>query len=450
MTLKPISVFAINLKSRADRRKFILSQFMSREEFQFCLVEAQVHSIGATGLWFTIRHILNDRVGPKDEYIILCQDDHLFTKEYSKEHLLYCIHEAQSLQADILACGVSGFTSAIPISEHIFWGEKFSGLQFTIIFRKFFQKILDANFETVNAADLKLCALTENKFFIYPFLSIQKEFGYSDVTPGNNVQGYIDKGFKDSDEKVKIINTVSTFYKQKLKVTEALKSFAGIESVVIPTYIIHLNETTKCLSAIEKQFAGRHEFAVTIIEGNHDKINESGSCLSIKKIIKTAIENDDDVIIICREGHQFTENYQRANFLKLVYQAGLFGCNLLIGGMDAFNLALPVTNNIFWIDSFGPSQFFVIYRSFYTNILQEPFCDSDTLESKFSEMTSSKMAIHPFISEKKNIVNMSMNNLRNITTIEYPKSNERLVGIKNAWKKFNHEALNQITLTRIK
>lgn len=448
MSLKPISVFAINLKSRADRRKFILSQFIAREEFQFYLIDAHKHNIGAMGLWITIRHILKDLADSEDEYIILCQDDHLFTKEYSKEQLLHCINEARSFNADMLSFGVSGFTSAIPISQHIYWVEKFSGLQFTVIFRKFFQKILDADFESINAADLKLCELTENKFFTYPFLSIQKDFGYSDVTSGNNVRGHVDNAFKDCNEKVEIINTVSAFYKQKLRATEMLKSFAGIESAVIPVYVIPQKGKAECLGAIKKQFAGKHEFAVTIIEECHHKVKESESWQSIRKIIEKAIESDDDVIIICREDHQFTERYQRANFLKLVYQAGLLECNILIDGMDSFNLSLPVTNNIFWIDSFHSSQFFVIYRSFYKKILQEAFCDSDTLESKFSEMTSSKMAVHPFISEKKNILNISMNNLRNIT-IQHSNSNERLIAIKNAWKKFTHEVSGQISLARI-
>lgn len=223
------------------------------------LVEAFEHPVGAIGLWKTIRHILKDLVSPEDEYIILCQDDHLFTREYSEEHLLHCINKARTLNADILSFGISGFTSAIEVSDNLYWVEKFSGLQFTVIFRKFFQKILETDFETVSAADLKLCELTENKFFIYPFLSIQKEFGYSDVTAGNNIYGHVDNAFKDCNEKVSIINAVSTFYKQKLKATTALKSFAGIESVVIPFYRIHLNEITENLSATEKQFAGRHE-----------------------------------------------------------------------------------------------------------------------------------------------------------------------------------------------
>jgi hypothetical protein len=436
-----IRSFIVNLKRRTDRRAHTIKQFEDRNEFEMNLVEAFENTVGAIGLWSTIRHILKDLVEPKDEYIILCQDDHLFTKEYSKEHLLYCIDKAKSLHADILACGVSGFTSAIPISEHIFWGEKFSGLQFTVIFRKFFQKILDANFETVNAADLKLCELTENKFFIYPFLSIQKEFGYSDVTPGNNVQGYIDKGFKDCDEKAEIINTVSIFYNQKIKAKEEFKKLAGFESVVIPTYTIYLNEKTECLRNIEKQFKGKEEFNVSVIEVCHHKVKELSIWLSLKKIIETAIENDDDVIIICRENHQFTEYYEAGYFIPLIWKAGLLGCNVLIGGMDAFNLALPITNNIFWIDSFRSSKFFVIYKSFYKNILQEPFSDSDALESKFSEMTSSKMALHPFISEQKDLGDMSINgksNSRNSVAL-HGDTNERLVKIKNVWNKFNNQ-----------
>ena len=436
-----IRLYAINLKSRADRREFIISQFNDKQDFLFYLVEAHEHSTGAIGLWITIRHILKELVEPKDEYIILCQDDHLFTSDYSKEYLFDCINQAQSLGADILACGVSGFTSAIKVSDNLYWVEKFSGLQFTVIFRKFFQKILDTDFENINAADLKLCELTENKFFIYPFLSIQKEFGYSDVTNGNNVKGIVENGFRDSDEKVKIITSVSNSYKEQLKAIALLNSFAGLESVVMLAYIIHKKVETECHSNIEKQFDGKDEFAVKIIEPCHHQSKESGICLSIKKIIETAIKNDDDVIIICREDHQFTKHYERSHFIKLIWQAGLLGCNVLVGGMRTFNLALPITDNIFWIDSFQSSAFFVIYKSFYKKILQEEFCDTDTLESKFSEMTSNKMALHPFISEQKDFGDMERddkNSFQNIVVLNSTNANQRLIENKNAWNKFGN------------
>ncbi len=440
MNKKTLNVYAINLKSRSDRREFILSQFYGKQEFKFYLVEAFKKSIGAKGFWMTIQYILKSLAEQNDEYIILCQDDHLFTKEYSKEYLLDCINQAQLLDADILACGVSGFTSAIKASNNLYWVEKFSGLQFTVIFRKFFQKILDADFENINAADLKLCELTENKFFTYPFLSIQKEFGYSDVTAGNNNKGTVEEGFRDSDEKVKIINSVSTFYKQKLITIAPLKSFAGIGSVVIPAYIIH--QSTEGVCSIEKQFAGKEEFDVTIIKACEQKVKEFSLWLRLKKIIQTAIENDEDVIIICRQDHQFTNDYDRCYFLKLIWQAGLLGCNVLIGGMKTFNLALPITENIFWIDSFQSSAFFVIYKSFYKKILQEPFCDTDTLESKFSEMTSNKMALYPFISEWKDLGDMERNdknNFRKIVVQNSTNANQRLIEIKNAWNRFGNQ-----------
>ena len=439
MTKKRIPVYAVNLKSRIDRKKFILSQFDGKEEFQFYLIEAHQHRIGAMGLWGTIRYILNDLVCPEVEYIILCQDDHLFTKEYSKELLLCCIDEATSLGADILSCGVSGFTSAINVSENLYWVEKFSGLQLTVLFRNFFQKILDSSFENINAADLKFCQLTEKKFFIYPFLSIQKEFGYSDVTNGNNVKGIVENGFRDSDEKVKIITSVSNSYEEQLKAIAVPKNFAALESVVIPAYIIR--QTTEYLGAIEKQFVGRQEFSITITEACDHQSKESDIWLSIKKIIQTAIENDEDVVIIWRQNHQFTKHYERSHFIKLVWQAGLLGCNILTGGMKTFNLALPITDNIFWIDSFQLSAFFVIYKSFYKKILQEPFCEADTLESKFSEMTSNKMLIHPFISSPADfdVVETEKKNFRKGSSLHVITADERISEIKNAWNKFGNQ-----------
>jgi hypothetical protein len=439
MNTKAVSVFAINLKSRTERRRFISSQFIDREEFDFYLIDAYEHSIGAIGLWNTIRHILQDLAKAEVEFIILCEDDHQFTPAYSIDQLLNCIEEAKEKNADILSGGISGFTSAIKVSDNLYWVEKFSGLQFTVVFQKFFQTVLDASFTCGDAADYKLCSLTENKFFIYPFLSIQKEFGYSDVTVGNNAQGHIDNVFKDSNEKVTILKTVSSFYKQRLEELTTM-DMPSLEDIIIPTYVLNFAERKK--QNTEKQFAEKKEFDVKIIEACHHKDKELALWQSLKRIIKTAIENDDDAIIICREGHQFTKHYEGSHFIKLIWQAGLLGCNVLIGGMTSFNLALPVTNNIFWIDSFRSSKFFVIYKSFYRSILQEPVCNTDTLESKFSEMTSNKMALHPFISQENGF--KSLNNKSHFGNVinQHPmKANERLIKLKNVWRKFNQTAV---------
>jgi hypothetical protein len=58
-----------------------------------------------------------------------------------------------------------------------------------ILFKQFYNAILETEFGEYDAADYKIAALTNNIFFIYPFISVQKEFGYSDATTKNNREG---------------------------------------------------------------------------------------------------------------------------------------------------------------------------------------------------------------------------------------------------------------------
>ncbi len=69
----------------------------------------------------------------------------------------------------IFSGGVSWFKTGVQISENLFWVEKFSRLQFTVIFKKFYQRILDINdFTEHDAADYKISDLTDKKLLFTP------------------------------------------------------------------------------------------------------------------------------------------------------------------------------------------------------------------------------------------------------------------------------------------
>lgn len=53
-----------------------------------------------------------------------------------------------------------------------------------VIFRSFFDKILNAPFTEDDCADWKIAELSNKKLVIYPFISTPKDFGYSDVSCG--------------------------------------------------------------------------------------------------------------------------------------------------------------------------------------------------------------------------------------------------------------------------
>ncbi|GAA4309985.1 hypothetical protein [Compostibacter hankyongensis] len=393
--LQIIPTYIINLKDRKDRKKHIFKEFALKNEFNVKMIEPIKHGIGAISLWTTVKFILQDLVDDKDNYILICEDDHKFTHSYNMKFLFDNIKIAESLNADLLVGGVSSLTSLIQVSKNLYWVEKFSGLQFTIIFRKFFNHIFEADFDQTDAADYKMCSLTDHKFFIYPFISIQKDFGYSDATPKNNSKGCVKNLFKQSNEKVKLLKEVSSFYK-KYKLEIGVTNDKSWDNIMIPTYVINLRADLK--SHIQKQFEGRSEFDLMIIESCKHKIKTIELWLSIRKIIEMAIKNKDDVIIICDPTHEFTSHYTKRFLIQNIIEAHEQYADYLCGGINGFETALPIANSRFWINQILSTQFMIIYKKFFKRILNAPFHDDVISNLLLSELATNKMVIYPFIS----------------------------------------------------
>jgi len=433
----PFNVYVPNLPSRRERKENIHHEFKNRGEFHLNVVPAFEHTIGAIGLWKTIEYILRGLVSKEEDFIILCEDDHHFEESYNCHFLIEKIKEAQEKDADILSGGISWFTDAIQISKDLFWVEKFSGLQFTVIFKKFYDKILSADFVAGDAADYKISSLTENKFVIYPFISTQKEFGYSDVTNSNNEVGYISRIFKECSRRFEILKKVSNFYRRK---SQVVINERGYENIIIPTYIINPKSEVEGLNHIQMEFINKPEFNIQVIETCKHVIGPVGLWNSIIKIIKTAIENEDEVIIICEDGHQFTAHYSREYLISNILRASMQDVEILSGGIGGFKHAVPVTKNRYWINSFQCSQFTILYKSIFKKILNEPFQDTDTADSILSKISSHKMTLYPFISVQKDFgysdVGLFNKKTSELITQKFKDTNTRLNKYKEVYEKY--------------
>jgi GR25 family glycosyltransferase involved in LPS biosynthesis len=397
--VKTIPTYIINLKRRTDRKTNILKEFTDKKEFKISVVEAVEHKIGAIGLWATIRHILQDLAGSNEDYILICEDDHQFTDEYSNSLLFEYIEKAKRYKADILCGGVSCLGSSLQAQNNLFWTEQFTGAQFIILFKHFWPQIINAQFTDSDDADLKLSSLSDLVFFVYPFISVQKDYGYSDVTFRNNKPGRVKELFERSIESVKILIKLTEHY-QKLK-KKAGELIDIDENVIIPTYIINLPERTERREHIQRQFADKPEFDVTVISAIKNENGALGLWLTIRKVIKMAVEKDDDVIIICEDDHEFTNAYSKKHLLTNIFEAYEQGTEILCGGIGGFGQALPITKNRFWISSFFSTQYLILFRSIFEKILNEPFDNMVTADGILSTITSNKMTIFPFISIQK-------------------------------------------------
>jgi hypothetical protein len=212
-----LSVYVINLNDRTERRQHIEEQFRGKPEFELTWVNAVEHPIGAVGLWQSMVKAVQMAEENDDDIMIICEDDHTFTSAYSKEYLLANIIEASGQGSELLSGGIGGFGAAVPAAANRYWIDWFWCTQFIVVFKPLFQKILDYEFKDTDTADGVLSALARDKMTVYPFISIQKDFGYSDVTRANNeISGMITNHFRQTDIRLSQIHHVAHKFRQKV------------------------------------------------------------------------------------------------------------------------------------------------------------------------------------------------------------------------------------------
>jgi GR25 family glycosyltransferase involved in LPS biosynthesis len=411
-----IPTFIINLKVRSDRFEHIKKEFDGRSEFGINIVEAHTNKFGNIGLWNTMKHIIKDLANPEDEFILICEDDHLFTAEYSLQNISEAIAEAQEKNADVLLGGLSWFEDAVQVSNKLFSVKKFTGTQFTIIFRKFFPKVLEAEFGPQNTADAKIASLSDSVYFTSSFISVQKEFGYSDATEINDGTQRVQSLFIRSIVKAKTANNVRSYFLNSFSIDSISRSIFDNDDWTIPTYIINLPERKDRKAHIWEQFDERLEFDVEVVEAVKHDIGAFGHWQSIRKVIKLAMENDDDVIVICEDDHEFTPQYSKTTLFKNISIAHNLGCEYLSGGAGRFDLAVPISENLFWTDHCLSTQFVIIFKKLFQKILDVSFDEDIIGDIRLSELAANKMLLVPFISTQKDIGLSDITKLHNDQT----------------------------------
>lgn len=201
-----IPTYIIHLEERPERRIHMENQFAGRDEFELIWVDACRHKKGTVGLWESIRKAVSMAVERDDDVMILCEDDHYFTEYYNKEQFIAHIIEAHEQGTQLLIGGVGGFGSAFPTAPSRYWVDWYWSNQFLVIYRSAYRKILDYEFSDNDTADGVLSKLLSNKETIYPMISRQKSFGYSDVTSDNHCHPqYIEYYFDAAAERLERI-----------------------------------------------------------------------------------------------------------------------------------------------------------------------------------------------------------------------------------------------------
>ena len=209
-----LPVYAINLKERTERRAHIEEQFRDKTEFELIWIDAVSHPIGGAGLWQSMVNAVKMAMERNDDIMIICEDDHEFTPTYSKEYLFSSVAAAYEQGAELLSGGIGGFGVAVPVAPHRYWVDWLWCIQFIVVYKPLFQKILDYDFKDTDTTDGVLSAIAKDKMVMYPFISIQRDFGYSDVTAHNDEnKGLITNFFRQADYKMGMVHHITHRFK---------------------------------------------------------------------------------------------------------------------------------------------------------------------------------------------------------------------------------------------
>ncbi|WP_104384984.1 hypothetical protein [Sphingobacterium sp. HMA12] len=391
-----MKTYVINLIERYDRLKHIKQEFENRHEFDVTYIEGIKHVVGSIGLMESFKICVKDAKTKGLPFVLICEDDHMFTSAYTWDKLKACVSCGMYDKFDILLGGVSGFQNAIPYNDNLFWIENFSGAQFTIVFQKFFEKFLEIDLGPSQNMDIELKKYTSNIFAIFPQISVQKSFGYSDITKKNNTID-VESYFKISEERFKKILTIDAYYRK-------VNNRFIVEDLDfnIPTYVIPFHAQYD-IKHLKIEFKGKNEFdlrfasLVKLADGSIDRLN------TLKNIVMGAKMADEDVIIVCDDTHTFTTDYNCSNFKKAIINAYYLKTKMLLCALlgEANNI-LFINNSFFWIDSFLGTSFIVLYKSSFQNILDLIPDNMLCYEEQLSSITSNKLVLFPTISVSRN------------------------------------------------
>ncbi|RZK12510.1 MAG: hypothetical protein EOO43_18625, partial [Flavobacterium sp.] len=119
-----------------------------------------------------------------------------------------------------------------------------------------------------------------------------------------------------------------------------------INHLPIPTYIINLVKRPQRKKNVLKEFSGRNEFDVHVIQAIEDSFGARGLWRTICKIIEL-VPPEAEYIIICEDDHKFTNAYSEEALLDSIEKAISHKCDILLGGVSWHADSVQVDENLF-------------------------------------------------------------------------------------------------------
>lgn len=118
----------------------------------------------------------------------------------------------------------------------------------------------------------------------------------------------------------------------------------------------------------------------------------------LRTLTLDAKRNNSELFILCASEHLFSLNYSTAYLKAGIAEAEMEGADILLGGVNWFESAIQIGENLFWVDKFKGMQFVVFFKQFYDALLSVDNSAGEMTDYILSSIAFNKMLLFPFIS----------------------------------------------------
>lgn len=165
----------------------------------------------------------------------------------------------------------------------------------------------------------------------------------------------------------------------------------------IPVYILTKNEYLN--NEILGEFDNKPEFLLFKFSINKRRRSKYLIFHCFQKIIKDALNKNEEIIVICTECHRFTDNYNYETFIEQILIANSLKMKYILGGITGGVVnSVYIDRNLFWIDIHQGGDFIVLFTYSFEEVLYKVISETPSIDEYLHHLTANKMLIYPFIS----------------------------------------------------
>lgn len=111
------------------------------------------------------------------DFIILCKNYHDFPPSYNSKFFENCLLQADSIGANVLLGGATGFVDSVKITDNLFWIDFFTDSTFVIIYKRFYKTLANlVKDHSLQSIERIISDNANNIMLTYPFISFPREF----------------------------------------------------------------------------------------------------------------------------------------------------------------------------------------------------------------------------------------------------------------------------------